>query len=157
MQGCALPPLRVAFAAAAISMLVACGSDGPAGPGSAAITQFVEALRGRGYSVTVGGEISVANNGFFSVPARQIQVNAAQVNAFEYSTAERAGAEARLITRDADPSPTIHVSWVSRPQFYHQGALIVLYVGCQADVLRGLEATLGAPVATGTTPCLGGF
>jgi hypothetical protein len=79
-----------------------------AGPSSSAINEFVEALRGRGFSIAMGGEISVANNGFFSVPARQ-------------------------------------------------GALIVLYVGCQADVVQGLAATLGAPVATGTTPCLGGF
>ena len=140
----------------ALLMAVSCG-DGPAGPSASAINEFVEALRGRGFSVTVGGEISVANNGFFSVPARHIQVNAGQVNAFAYSSAERAAAEARLITHDANPSPTVHVSWVSRPQFYHQGALIVLYVGCQTDVLQGLAATLGAPVATGTTPCLGGF
>lgn len=139
-------------------MAIACGSEGPAGPSGSAIAQFVEALRGRGFSVSVGGEISPANMGFFSVPARQIQVNAGQVNAFEYSSADRAAAEARQITHDADPSPTVHPIWVSRPQFYHQGALIVLYVGCLPDVLQGLEATLGAPVATGTTtPCRGGF
>ena len=145
------------MAVVCISTLASCGSDGPTGPNSAAMTQFVEALRARGHTVTVGGEISVANNGFFSVPARQIQVNAGQVNAFEYSSGERATAEARMITHDANPSPTVLVSWVSTPHFYQQGALIVLYVGCLPDVLQALEATLGAPVATGTTPCRGGF
>lgn len=145
--------LFAVVAAASVSMFVSCGSDGPAGPSSSAITQFVEALRGRGFSVTVGGEISPSNNGFFSVPARQLQVNAAQVNAFEYSTADRAAAEARLITHDGDPSPTVRPFWVSRSQFYHQGSLIVLYVGCAPDILQALEATLGAPRGVGTRPC----
>lgn len=150
--------MLLAFVAAAcMSLFVSCGSDGPNGPSSVAIGQFVEALRGRGFSVSVGEEISVMNSGFFSVPARQIKVNAAQVNAFEYSTADRAAAEARLITHDADPSPTVHPIWASTPRFYRQGALIVLYVGCQPDVLEGLEATLGAPIATGIMSCQGGL
>lgn len=144
-------------AAACISMFVSCGSDGPNGPSSAAIAQFVEALRGRGFSVSVGGEISPSNNGFFSVPAREIRVNAGQVNAFEYSSADRAAAEARMITHDANPTPNVHPNWVSTARFYHQGALIVLYVGCLPDVLQGLEATLGAPIGTSVTPCRGGF
>jgi hypothetical protein len=145
-------------AAAGMPMLVSCGSEGPNGPSSAAMTQFVEALRGRGYSVSVGGEISTTNMGFFSVPAREVRVNAGQILVFSYSSADRAAAEAQQITHDADPSPAIHPLWASRPQFYRQGALIVLYVGCMADVLQGLEAILGAPLATGTgTPCRGGL
>lgn len=140
------------------TLLVSCASDGPLGPSSAAITQLVEALRARGLTVTVGEEIAPSNNGFFSVSARQIQINTARINAFEYATENRAAAEARQITHDADPSPTVHPLWVSRPQFYHRGALIVLYAGCKPDVLEALEATLGAPVATGTAvPCRGDF
>ena len=133
-------------------MAVSCG-DGPAGPSASAMNEFIEALRGRGMTVTIGEEIPPSVNGYFSVPARTLHVNSDPVNVFVYSNAERAAAQAREITPDAQPSARIHVSWVSTPRFYHQGSLIVLYLGCKQEILDALQATLGPPVATGDTPC----
>jgi hypothetical protein len=93
-------------------------------------------------------------NGFFSVPARQVRVNAEQIRAFEYPSAEAAAAEARLISEDGQPSPTARITWVSTPRFYRQGSMIVLYVGCSTEILQALEATLGAPIVVGRTPCV---
>jgi predicted secreted protein len=145
----------------AVSMLLpclflaaSCDDRNPVGPSSSAtLDQFVQGLRQQGLSVSLAGEISSEDNRFFSVPAHKVRVNAAQVNAFVYQSAEIAAAEAVLISRDGQPSPTTRVTWVSTPHFYRQGALIVLYVGCAADIVQALHATVGAPLAVGPTPC----
>src|ERR671918_104238 len=93
-------------------LAVACSS--PVAPTSAAtLDQFVQALRQQGLSVSLAGEISPEVNRFFSVPAHQVRVNAAQVNAFVYESAEAAAAEAALISPDGQPSRTARITWVS--------------------------------------------
>jgi hypothetical protein len=133
---------------------ISCGDSNPVGPTSSVLLdQFVQALRQQGLSVSVAGQISPEVNRFFSVPAHQVRVNDGQVNAFEYASAQDAASEAASISADGQPSPTVRVTWVSTPRFYRQGALIVLYVGCSAEIVQALQATVGAPVATGSTPC----
>lgn len=137
---------------ACVLLTVSCSN--PVGPtSSSTLDQFVEALRQRGLSVTLAGEIPPEVNRFFSVPAHQVRVNDGQVNAFVYESAGAAAAEAALISEDGQPTPTARVLWVSRPHFYRQGALIVLYVGCAEEIVQALEATVGAPIAVGRTPC----
>jgi hypothetical protein len=80
-------------------------------------------------------------------------VNDVQVNAFVYEKAEAAAAEAALISEDGQPSPPVRVTWVSRPHFYRQEALIVLYVGCASEIVDTLQRTVGSPIAVGRTPC----
>jgi len=83
-------------------LVVSCAS--PAAPtASGPLDEFVRNLRQQGLTVTVGGQIAPQDNRFFSVPAQEIRVNDAQVNA--------------------------------------------------QDVIRGLEASVGAPIAVGLTPC----
>lgn len=133
-------------------LLIACGS--PVGPSSSTtLDRFVQALRQEGLTVTVAGQISPSVNGFFSVPAEQLRVNDSHVNAFVYQSADAAAAEAALISNDGQPSPTARVSWVSTPRFYRQDAMIVLYVGCATEIVQALQATMGAPIAVGRTPC----
>jgi hypothetical protein len=134
-------------------LLAACDRN-PVGPtSSATLDRFVQALRQQGLSVSLGGQISPDINRFFSVPAQQVRVNDAQVNAFVYQKAEAAAAEAALISQDGQPSPTTRVSWVSTPRFYHQDSLIVLYVGCTGEIVQALQATVGSPIVVGRTPC----
>ena len=71
-----------------------------------------------------------------------------QLQAFLYPTSEAA-----LISPDAQPGPTVRVSWVSTPRFYRQNAMIVLYVGCDPAIVRGLQNTVGTPIVVGPTPC----
>jgi hypothetical protein len=135
-------------------LLAACADRNPVGPtSSATLDRFVQALRQQGLSVSLAGQISPDINRFFSVPAQQVRVNDAQVNAFVYQKAEAAAAEAALISQDGQPSPTTRVTWVSTPRFYHQDSLIVLYVGCTAEIVQALQATVGSPIVVGRTPC----
>jgi hypothetical protein len=113
----------------------------------------VQALRQQGLSVSVTGQIPPEVNRFFSVPADQIRVNDGQVNAFVYATPQDAAREAAAISADGQPSPTARVTWVSTPRFYRQDSLIVLYVGCTAEITRALQQAVGAPIVVGSTPC----
>jgi hypothetical protein len=148
---------RVLAAIAAVPFVlltVSCEHRSPIEPTSSAVLdQLLQALRQQGFSVALAGEISPQTNGFFSVPARQIRVNEAQVDAFEYANAEAAAMEAARISPDGQPSPTVRITWMSTPRFYRQGPLIVLYVGCSAEIVQALQATAGAPIAVGPTPC----
>lgn len=135
-------------------LLAACEDRNPVAPtSSVTLDQFVQALRRQGLNVNIAGEISPEVNRFFSVPAQQIRVNDARVNAFVYATPQDAAAEAASISPDAQPSPTTRVTWVSTPRFYRQDASIVLYVGCSVEIISALQTTVGAPVAVGPTPC----
>jgi hypothetical protein len=135
-------------------LAVSCADHNPVGPTSpATLDQFVQALRQQGLTVSVAGQISPEVNRFFSVPAHQVRANDAQVNAFVYPSAQDAAREAAAISADAQPSPTARVTWVSTPRFYRQGALIALYVGCSTEIVQALQATVGAPLAVGPTPC----
>jgi hypothetical protein len=80
-------------------------------------------------------------------------VNDSQVNAFVYHSAGAAAAEAALISKDGQPSPTTRLTWASTPRFYRQDAMIVLYVGCSADIVGALQKTVGPAIAVGPTPC----
>jgi hypothetical protein len=133
--------------------LPAVSCSGPAGPTSSeTLEQFVQALRQQGLSVTVAGQIAPEVNRFFSVPARELRVGNGQLNAFVYDSAEAAAGEAALIS-DGQPSPTVRILWVSTPRFYRQDALIVLYVGCDTEIVRALQATVGTPISVGRNPC----
>jgi hypothetical protein len=135
-------------------LTVSCEQRRPLGPSSSAtLDQFVQALRQQGFNVTLADQIRPEVNRFFSVPAHQLRVDESQVNAFEYPSSEAAVAEAALISPDGQPSPVARISWVSTPRFYHQGRLIVLYVGCSTEIVQALQATVGTPIAIGPTPC----
>jgi hypothetical protein len=137
-------PLVVLFAI----MIGACASPSvPSHIGN--LDQLVRTLRAKGLSVSMRDEISPSQNRFFTVPARQIIVEGARVNAFEYPTAMRADEDAALISPDGQPNPRAAIDWISVPQFYKQGQLIVLYVGCSDAIKNVLEESLGPPIAGG--------
>ena len=148
---------RVLVLMAAVScalLALSCEKRPPLEPtSSTTLDQFVQALRQQGLNVSLAGEIPSEVNRFFSVPAQQVRVNNAQVNAFVYPSADAAAAEASLVSDDGQPSPTVRVSWVSTPRFYRKGALIVLYVGCAPEIVQSLQVAVGAPLAVGRTPC----
>jgi hypothetical protein len=146
--------VAVALILPCLLLAVSCQNRSPVAPTSSArLDQFVQGLRQQGLSVSLAGEISPHDNRFFSVPAQLIRVNDGRVNAFVYKNGETAAAEAAVISQDGQPSATTRFSWVSTPRFYRQDALIVLYVGCSADIVQALQATVGAPIVIGTTPC----
>ena len=82
------------------------------------VEDLVQALRPEGLTVSESGEIPANRMGFFTVPAKQILVSAERLSAFDYPTADRAAADAALISSDAQPNPLAAIGSVSRPQFY---------------------------------------
>lgn len=145
---------RMQVLASSLLCLLFLGCSNPTRPSSSTtLDQFVQSLRDQGFTVTRAGQISPSVNGFFSVPAEQVRVNESRVNAFVYRSADAAASEAASISQDGQPSPTARVSWVSTPRFYRQDAMIVLYVGCAAEIVDALQKTVGTPIAVGPTPC----
>lgn len=127
---------------------------GPTGPsGTATVDQFVQTLQDRGLTVRREGTIVPNDNRFFTVGAQQLVIDGSRVSAFEYPSVKAAASEAALVTPDGQPNPVARFSWVSTPRFYRQERIIVLYVGCSADLIRTLDDVLAAPFVIGATQC----
>jgi hypothetical protein len=84
---------------------------------------------------------------YFRVPAARYLLNGESLYAFEYASATEAAADAGRIAADGYSIGTTHISWVSDPHFYRSRAVIVLYVGRQADTLALLQRILGQQIA----------
>jgi len=146
--------LTVAALSWSILVAASCQQRSPLEPsGSGTLDRFLQALRQRGLTVSLAGEIAPEVNRFFSVPAQQVLVNESRVSAFEYPSAEAAAADAALVSPDGQPSPIARFTWVSTPRFYRQNRLIVLYVGCSTEVVQALDVTVGPAFVIGRTPC----
>ena len=113
--------------------------------------QLAQQLRGQGLTVSMDGEIG--NMGFFAVPAHQVLAAGQRISVFQYSSPDKASADAALISPDGQPNPRAQIDWISVPHFYRQGFMIVLYVGCSSQILAALKATVGPPFITGGGVC----
>jgi len=105
---------------------------------------LVNALEAAGATVEFGDEIEQV---FFTVMGRIIKVNGADVQVFEYDSAEAMEAEAAQVSEDGGSIGTNMVMWVEAPHFYKAGRLIVLYVGEDEDILDLLDSALGPQFA----------
>ena len=84
---------------------------------------------------------------FFTPQGSILKVNGADVQVFEYSSAEEMENEASQVSPDSGSIGTSMLMWVDTPHFYKSGRIIVLYVGSDAVVLDLLKATLGQQFA----------
>ncbi|HYN87782.1 MAG TPA: hypothetical protein VER55_04605 [Ardenticatenaceae bacterium] len=107
---------------------------------------LVSALEGQGANVEEGETVEQS---FFPVSGRIVRVNGQDVQVFEFEDVDAAQAAAATVDRTGSSIGTSMVGWVDTPHFYHQGRLIVLYIGSDAAVLEALEAALGAQFAGG--------
>ena len=105
---------------------------------------LIAALRAVGAEVEPGDTIEQA---FFSVPGQILKVNGADVQVFEYESAEAMGTEASQVSEDGSSIGTSMVSWVAPPHFFRSGRVLVLYVGDDAAVLDLLEGALAEQFA----------
>jgi hypothetical protein len=105
---------------------------------------FISALESSGATVEMGKSISQA---FFSPEGRIIKVNGADVQAFEYESAEAMEKEASQVAPDGGSIGTSMVTWIDTPHFYKAGRIIVLYVGGDQTILSLLENMLGPQFA----------
>lgn len=86
---------------------------------------------------------------FFSVKGRILKVNGAEVQVFEYQSAEAMEAEAALVSADGGSVGTSMMMWMATPHFFKSGRVLVLYVGDNASILELLKGALGDQFAGG--------
>lgn len=84
---------------------------------------------------------------FLSVPGQIVQVNGADVQVFEYASAEDMGLEASQVSDDGSPIGTSTITWIAPPHLYRSGRLLVLYVGDDQAVIDLLESVAGPQFA----------
>jgi hypothetical protein len=111
----------------------------------------VDALRASGAAVAPAGTDAFAD--YFAPLGQLLKVNGERVSTFEFDTSEDADAAAQGVSADgshiAGPvmadgtSISTAVDWTVPPHFYKAGKLIVLYAGCDEDVIDLLEVTMG--------------
>jgi hypothetical protein len=125
-------PLMFALVSALLLVSAACETGSLLAPTSVGtVDQFVEAFDNKGLRVTVGDELPIASNPFFSVPGRVVFVNGAHLNAFEYPSADAAAADAAQVST-AGQFRFVLITWISTPRFYRQDRLIALYAAAPA-------------------------
>jgi hypothetical protein len=84
---------------------------------------------------------------FFSVPGEILKVNGADLQVFEYDSADAMEKEAAEVAPDGGSIGTSMVGWIDAPHFYKAGRIIVLYLGSDKTVLDLLTNTMGAQFA----------
>ncbi len=105
---------------------------------------LVDALRAAGATVEPGDTVEQV---FFTVMGQIIKVNGADVQVFEYESAEAMEADAALVAPDGGSIGTSMVTWVATPHFFKTGRVLVLYVGDDAAILDLLKSVLGEQFA----------
>lgn len=105
---------------------------------------LVENLRAAGANVELGDPVEQA---FFTVTGQIIKVNGADVQVFEYESAQAMEADAAQVSADGGSIGMSMVAWVEAPHFFKAGRVLVLYVGEDAAVLDLLKGALGGQFA----------
>ena len=118
---------------------------------------LVDSLRAAGATVDPAGPESFTD--YFAPQGQPLTVNGERVLTFEFGSAEEADAAADGVSATGSSivgpimadrtSVASMITWVAPPHFYNAGNLIVLYVGCDGDVIDLLEETMGPQFAGG--------
>ena len=123
---------------------------------------LVDNLRAAGATVDPAGTES---EGFFAPQGQLLTVNGEDIQAIEFASAEEADAAAEGVSADGSSIVTTFadgtgkssmITWVEPPHYYKAGRLIVLYVGCDGDVIDALRETMGPQFAGGVPGGHGG-
>lgn len=110
------------------------------------VDSLIGALHGAGATVELADDV---DQPFFMVKGQIVQVNGADVQVFEYGDEASAQADADTIDPEGSAIGTSMVTWIAPPHFYKSGALIVLYVGTDGEIMSLLESVLGDQFAGG--------
>ena len=103
-----------------------------------------KALTAAGAEVELGDSIEQP---YFSVTGQILKVNGADVQVFEYESAEAMEADAALVAPDGGSVGTSMMMWMATPHFFKSGNVLVLYVGDDAAILDLLKGALGEQFA----------
>ncbi|HLO13842.1 MAG TPA: hypothetical protein VK206_03365 [Anaerolineales bacterium] len=126
-----------------------CGSNATSSPSSQPNTvqdqaSLISALQASGATVETGDPIS---QDFFRPEGHTLKVNGADLQVFEYESAEAMEKDAAQVAPDGGSIGTSMVDWIDTPHFYKAGRIIVLYVGSDQAVLDLLQKTIGSQFA----------
>ena len=105
---------------------------------------FLAALRAEGATAEVVDSIS---QDFFNVEGQIITVNGADVQVFEYESAEAMENEASQVAPDGGSIGTSMLTWIDTPHFYKTGRIIVIYIGSDEKILNLLQTVIGPQFA----------
>lgn len=105
---------------------------------------FVAALESAGATVETGEPVTQP---FFSPEGSMIKINGADVQVFEYDSAEAMENEASQVAPDGGSIGTSMVNWMDTPHFYKADRIIVLHVGSDETILSLLESVIGPQFA----------
>jgi len=116
---------------------------------------LVDNLRAAGATVDPAGTAW----DYFAPQGQVLTVNGGRVSTFEFASAKEANAGAEGVSASGDSIVRVDsatgmgvassVLWEVPPHFYKAGKLIVLYVGCDSDVIDVLQETVGSQIAGG--------
>lgn len=132
-----LPLFMIAVLFAACTPLVEASGQSTAVEDLGSLSQ---ALRAAGATIESGETLQ---QDFFSVEGQIIKINGADVQVFEYKSAEAMEAEAALVAADGGSVGTSMMMWFAPPHFFKSGRILVLYVGEDANVLNLLGSVFG--------------
>ena len=105
---------------------------------------LIASLRAAGAQGEQGEPISQP---FFTPDGRSLQVDAADIQVFEYRDGQSMEAEASQVAADGASVGTTMVDWLAPPHFYKGGRILVLYLGDDKGILGLLMSVLGAQFA----------
>ena len=139
MRKSAWIPLSCLMAA----LMVACGRGASGAAGFQSAAQLAEALRKAGAEVA---ETQKAGLPYFGMPAYVWQVNASEVQAYEFAGVAEREAVSSTIAADGSVVRGIKAAWTDRPNIWAAGKLIVLYQGTDGGTILLLSGLLGDPL-----------
>ena len=141
--------VRSIFLLILVSVISSCGTSATPGPSSAPVTiqdqaSLINALQAVGATVETGDSITQE---FFTPEGQTVKVNGADLQVFEYESAEAMEKEASQVAPDGGSIGTSMVTWMAPPHFYKAGRIIVLYVGDDKPLLDLLNKVIGSQFA----------
>ena len=85
---------------------------------------------------------------FFDATGQIIQVNGADVQAFEFVDESARNTASDQVSPDGSSTGTTMITWVDQPNFWAKGQVIVIYVGKDAAPIDLLSSVIGKPITS---------
>ena len=126
---------------------IACSGGGSDIEPADSYVSLTTALEAAGMKVDNQGENKFLFSGLFSVAGIELSASGEQILAFEFDSSTEATEQAALVSDDGFGIGHKYVNWISGPQFYINGNMIVVYDGSQSLVTNTLVAAMGEQFA----------
>ncbi len=133
-------------------LLVGCGPAGPTQSHGGPVrdhVSFVDALRGKGLTVDIVGNVTQPFLRPQSGTALRISgsgTGPADIQSFDYASSDAASADAGQIQPNGRIK-SVSVDWIAPPHFFRKERVLVIYVGTDPAVVSVLRELLGPPLA----------